>query len=211
MNQLRCQISISLDGYVAGPNQSAENPIGEGGLRLHEWVVATDSWRRQHGLEGGERNADSEVVEDASGGIGAHIMGRKMFGVAEGPWDETWRGWWGDEPPFHAPVFVLTHHEREPLVMEGGTTFTFVTGGVEPALEQARAAAGDEDVAIAGGASAVRQYLAAGLLDELYLHIVPIVLGAGERLLEDVGDPVLDPVQVVASPGVTHVRYRVAR
>jgi dihydrofolate reductase len=174
-------------------------------------VFATDSWRRQHGLQGGESNADSKVVKDASAGIGAHIMGRKMFGGADGPWDEAWRGWWGEEPPFHAPVFVLTHHEREPLVMEGGTTFTFVTGGVEPALEQARAAAGDEDVAIAGGASAVRQYLGAGLLDELYLHIVPIVLGAGERLLEDVGDPVLEPVQVVASAAVTHVRYRLAR
>jgi dihydrofolate reductase len=136
-------------------------------------------------------------------------MGRKMFGGGDGPWDETWRGWWGEDPPFHVPVFVLTHHPREPLTMQGGTTFTFVTEGIESALEQARTAAGDANVAIAGGASAVRQYLAAGLLDELYLHIVPVVLGAGERLLEDVGAPALEPVKVVASPGVTHVKYRV--
>ena len=138
-------------------------------------------------------------------------MGRKMFGGGDGPWDEKWRGWWGEDPPFHVPVFVLTHHPREPLPMEGGTTFTFVTDGIESALEQARTAAGDKDVMIAGGASAVQQYLAAGLLDELYLHIVPILLGAGERLLEGVGDPSLEPVKVIASPAVTHVKYRVVR
>ena len=142
---------------------------------------------------------------------GAYIMGRKMFGGGDGPWDESWRGWWGEDPPYHAPVFVLTHHAREPLEMEGGTTFHFVTDGIESALEQARAAAGERPVAVAGGASAVRQYLAAGLLDELYLHVAPVVLGAGERLLEDVGDPVLEPVEVIASPVVTHIRYRVAR
>jgi dihydrofolate reductase len=180
-------------------------------MRLHEWVFATHSWRAQHGLEGGERGADSDLIEKLVQGVGAYIMGRKMFGGGEGPWDETWQGWWGEEPPFHAPVWVLTHHPREPLSMQGGTMFTFATDGIEAALAQARAAAGDEDVAIAGGASAVRQYLAAGLLDELYLHIVPIVLGDGERLLEDVGDPVLEPVEVLASPAVTHVKYRVAR
>ncbi len=211
MNTVTCQISISLDGFAAGPEQSAEDPLGKGGTRLHEWVLPTEAWRRQHGLEGGERNADSEVADASARGVGAVIMGRRMFGGGGGPWDETWTGWWGDEPPFHAPVFVLTHHAREPLAMQGGTTFTFVTGGIEPALEQARAAAGAQDVAIAGGASAVRQYLAAGLLDELHLHIVPIVLGAGERLLEDVGDPKLEPVAVVASPAVTHVSYRVVR
>ena len=209
MGQVTCQISISLDGFVAGPNQSVEDPIGEGGMRLHEWVFATDSWRSQHGEEGGERNADAEVVDEVFEGIGAYIMGRKMFGGGDGPWDESWRGWWGDDPPYHTPVFVLTHHAREPLEMQGGTTFHFVTDGIESALEQARAAAGDKDVSIAGGASAVGQYLAAGLLDELYLHIVPVVLGAGERLLENVGDPTLEPVNVVASPGVTHVKYRV--
>jgi dihydrofolate reductase len=212
MSTVTCQISISLDGFVAGPNQSTDNPIGEGGgMRLHEWVFATDAWREQHGLEGGERNADAEVVKEAFEDVGAYIMGRKMFGGGDGPWDETWTGWWGDDPPYHTPVFVLTHHPRHPLPMQGGTTFDFVTDGIESALEQARAAAGDKNVVIAGGASAVQQYLAAGLLDELYLHVVPIVLGAGERLLEDVGDPVLEPVKVVASPAVTHVKYRVVR
>ncbi len=209
--EVTCQISISLDGFVAGPNQSVDHPVGEGGMRLHQWAFATRDWRAQHGLEGGESNADSEVIEDVSRGVGAYIMGRKMFGGGGGPWDETWTGWWGEDPPFHAPVFVLTNYAREPLVMEGGTTFTFVTNGIESALGQARSAAGEDGVAIAGGASAVRQYLAAGNLDELYLHIVPILLGAGERLLEDAGDPSLEPVKVVASPAVTHVRYRVLK
>lgn len=211
MSSVTCHISMSLDGFVAGPNQSVEHPIGEGGMRLHQWVFGTDSWRGQHGLEGGERNADAEVVDEVVQGVGAYIMGRKMFGGGDGPWDETWTGWWGEDPPFHTPVFVLTHHAREPLPMQGGTTFTFVTDGIESALEQARTAAGDKDVAIAGGARTVQQYLAAGLLDEFYLHIVPIVLGAGERLLEDVGDPTLEPVKVIASPAVTHVKYRVVR
>jgi dihydrofolate reductase len=211
MSSVTCHISISLDGFVAGPNQSVENPIGEGGMALHQWAFATASWREQHGLEGGARNADSEVVDEVVQGAGAYIMGRKMFGGGDGPWDESWRGWWGDDPPYHVPVYVLTHHAREPLPMEGGTTFTFVTDGIGSALEQARAAADDQEVAIAGGASAVRQYLAAGLLDELYLHIVPVILGSGERLLEGVGDPRLEPVKVVASPAVTHVKYRVLR
>ena len=211
MSTIRCQISISLDGFVAGPDQSNENPLGVGGERLHEWVISTTSWREQHGLTGGERNADADVVDDVVKGIGAYVMGRKMFGGGDGPWDETWSGWWGDDPPFHTPVFVLTHHPREPLPMKGGTTFHFVTDGIESAIEQARAAAGGQDVAIAGGATAVQQALAAGLLDELYLHIVPIVLGAGERLLDGVGDPVLEPIEVVASPAVTHVKYRVVR
>ena len=211
MSSVTAQVSISLDGFVAGPNQSAENPIGEGGIRLHEWAFATEAWRRQQGREGGERNADSEVVDELVQGIGAYIMGRNMFSPGRGDWDETWTGWWGEDPPYHAPVFVLTHHARDPIPMQGGTTFNFVTDGIESALEQARAAAGDQDVSIAGGASAVRQYLAAGLLDALYLHIAPVVLGAGERLLEDVGDPTLEPVKVVASPAVTHVKYRVVR
>ena len=209
MSSVTCQISISLDGFVAGPNQSVEDPIGEGGMRLHEWVFKTDSWRGQHGLEGGERTVDSEVVDEIVQGVAAYVMGRKMFGGGDGVWDETWTGWWGGDPPFHAPVFVLTHHPREPLSMQGGTTFTFVTDGIESALEQARTAADGREVAISGGASAVRQYLAAGMLDELYLHIVPIVLGAGERLLENVGEPIVEPVKVVASPAVTHIKYRV--
>jgi dihydrofolate reductase len=210
MSSVTCQISISLDGFVAGPNQSVDNPIGEGGMRLHEWALATDSWRRQHGLDGGAHNADAEVVDEVVQGVGAYIMGRGMFGGGDGPWDGSWRGWWGEDPPFHVPVFVLSHHAREPLSMQGGTTFTFVTDGIDSALERARAAAGDGDVAIAGGASAVRQYLAAGMLDELHLHIVPVILGAGERLLEGVGEPTLEPVGVVASPAVTHVKYRVS-
>ena len=211
MSETRCQISISLDGFVAGPNQSEKDPLGEGGTRLHEWALATESWRRQHGHEGGERNADSDVVDSATEGIGAYVMGRNMFGGGPGSWDEGWTGWWGEEPPFRVPVFVLTHHPRDRLEMKGGTTFTFVTDGIEAALERARDAAAGGDVSIAGGASAVNQYLAAGLLDELHLHIVPIVLGAGERLLEHVGDPKLEPVEVVASPAVTHIRYRIPR
>jgi dihydrofolate reductase len=209
MSNVTCQISISLDGFVAGPNQSLDNPIGEGGMRLHQWALATDVWNERHGEAAGERTADSVVAEEVVQGIGAYIMGRNMFGAGRGDWDESWRGWWGEDPPYHTPVFVLTHHPREPLEMEGGTTFHFVTDGIEAALEQARAAAGDGDVSIAGGASAVRQYLAAGLLDELYLHIVPVVLGEGERLLDGVGDPTLEPIKVVDSPTVTHVRYRV--
>ena len=194
-----------------GPNQSPENPLGEGGEGLHDWAVATAGFQELHGREGGERNADSDVIEQAAKGVGAVIMGRKMFGGGEGPWDESWMGWWGEDPPFHVPVFVLTHHPREPLPMQGGTTFTFVTDGIESALEQARAAAGDEDVTIAGGASAVQQYLAAGLLDELQLHVAPILLGAGARLLENVGDAKLEPIDVVGSPAVTHLKYRVVR
>jgi dihydrofolate reductase len=209
MGSVTCHISMSLDGYVAGPNQNADNPIGDGGMRLHEWVLATASWRRQHGLEGGERTADSEVVDDVARGVGAYIMGRKMFGGGDGPWDEGWTGWWGENPPYHAPVFVLTHHARPALRMLGGTTFTFVTDGADAALERARAAAGGNDVAIAGGASAIQQYLAAGHLDELFVHIVPIILGDGERLLDGVGDLSLEPVQVIASPAVTHIRYRI--
>ncbi|HLL69132.1 MAG TPA: dihydrofolate reductase family protein [Micromonosporaceae bacterium] len=211
MSRVTGQISVSLDGFAAGPNQSVDNPIGEGGMRLHEWAFTSAAWRETHGLAGGERNADSVVVEGLMRGNGAYIMGRKMFGGGAGPWDESWTGWWGEDPPYHAPVFVLTHHTREPLTMKGGTTFHFVTDGIEAALERAREAAGGMDVAIAGGASTVQQYLRAGHMDELYLHIVPVILGAGERLLDGVGDVNLEPVEVVASPAVTHIRYRVAR
>lgn len=211
MNSVTSQIAISLDGFVAGPNQSLENPVGEGGMRLHQWIFETASWREQQGLDGGVNNASSKVIDELTRDVGAYIMGRKMFGGGAGPWNEAWTGWWGDDPPYHVPVFVLTHHPRKSLSMRGGTTFTFVTDGIESALEQAKAAAGNKDVAIAGGASAIRQYLAAGKLDELYLHIVPIILGAGERLLEDVGDPVLEPVKVVTSPAVTHIKYRIVR
>jgi dihydrofolate reductase len=210
MGLVTCQVSISLDGYIAGPNQSLENPLGEGGEGLHEWAFVTEGWRRMQGMEGGEKSTDSDLVEQVMSGNGAYIMGRKMFGGGGGQWDESWRGWWGEDPPYHAPVFVLTHEPREPLPMQGGTTFTFVTDGIHAALDQAKAVAGDQNVAIAGGASAIQQYLAAGLLDELHLHIVPIVLGAGERLLDGVGEVRFSPVAVVASPGVTHITYRVA-
>ena len=204
-------ISMSLDGYIAGPNQGPDQGLGEGGEALHEWAYELQTFHEVHGREGGEANTDDEVLKELFDAQGAVIMGRNMFGGGTGPWDESWKGWWGDEPPFHAPVFVLTHHPRDPLPMQGGTTFTFVTDGIEAALDGARAAAAGEDVAVAGGASTIQQYLAAGLLDELYLHIVPIVLGGGDRLLENVGDPKLEPVEVLASPGVTHVKYRVVR
>jgi dihydrofolate reductase len=208
MSRVIAHISVSLDGYVAGPDQTQEEPLGKGGEGLHEWALATEAWNKGHGRSGGERNADSEVVAKLTAGVGAYIMGRKMFGPS-GEWDESWTGWWGDEPPFHVPVYVLTHHSREPLEMQGGTTFHFVTDGIESALDQARAAAGDGHVSIAGGATAIQQYLAAGLLDELQLHIVPVLLGGGERLLDNAGDPTLEPVEVVASPTVTHIKYRV--
>jgi dihydrofolate reductase len=211
MSKVTSQISVSLDGYVAGPDQSRETPLGKGGERLHDWIVKTAGWRAAHGYEGGEESVDSDLAATLAQGIGAYIMGRNMFDHARGPWDESWTGWWGDDPPFHAPVHVLTHHERRPLEMQGGTTFHFVTDGIESALEQARAAAGDQDVAIAGGAETINRYLAAGLLDEMHLHIVPIVLGGGARLLDGVGDPTLEPIEVVASPAVTHVKYRVVR
>jgi len=205
------RFSISLDGFVAGPHQSLENPIGVGGLRLHEWMFKTAAWARREGGPVPPETIDSEVVETMHRNVGAFVMGRHMFAPGRGEWDMSWRGWWGDDPPYHAPVFVLTHHPRPSLPMEGGTTFHFVTDGIEPALAQARAAAGAKDVMIAGGADTVRQYLRAGLLDRLTLHIAPVLLGAGERLLEDVGDPTLAPVEVIASPAVTHVTYEIAR
>lgn len=211
MGKLRCQISMSLDGFVAGPNQSEENPLGLGGEDLHEWVVKLEAWRRQHGLEGGELNASSAVIEEVQTNVGATVMGRNMFGGGPGPWDKDnpWNGWWGDNPPFHTPVFVLTHHPRDPLEMKGGTTFHFVIDGIQSALEQARQAAGAKDVMIGGGANVVQQYLAAGLVDEFELHVVPILLDDGERLLEKVGDLKLEQVRAVDAPGVTHIRYRV--
>jgi dihydrofolate reductase len=208
---LRIEIAMSLDGYVAGPNQSVENPLGEGGMGLHEWAFALDAWRQAHGREGGETNPSSAVVEEGIARAGAHIMGRKMFGGGSGPWDpeEPWNGWWGEEPPFHKPVFVLTHHPREPLELTG-TTFTFVSDGIESALAQAREAAGDKDVQVSGGAEACRQYLAAGLADELQINLAPLLLGAGERLLEGVGPGLkLEQTRVVEAPGVSHLFYRV--
>jgi dihydrofolate reductase len=212
VSKLRFEISISVDGYVAGPNQGEEHPLGEGGEQLHEWVVKLEAWRKSHGREGGEVNASSEIIERATENVGAVIMGRNMFGGGPGPWgDDPWTGWWGDDPPFHVPVFVLTHHERESLALSD-TTYHFVTDGIESALTQAREAAGGRDVKLAGGAKAAQQYLAAGLVDEMQLNIPPLLLGGGERLFENVGrDLELVQEQVVHTAEATHVRYGVSR
>lgn len=214
MSRLRLDISMSLDGYVAGPSQNEENPLGEGGEQLHEWALPLAAWRNPHGEEGGEVNASSEVIEESLANIGAYIMGRNMFGGGRGPWgEEPWQGWWGDDPPFHTPVFVLTHHGREPLSKQGGTTFTFVTDGIESALAHAREAAAGKDILLSGGADIAQQYLRAGLLDELQVHVVPVLLGGGARLFDNVtgdgGDIGLECTRVVDAPGVTHLRYRV--
>jgi dihydrofolate reductase len=214
MGKLRFHLAISLDGYAAGPDQSEDEPLGVGGEALHEWALVLEAWRKSHGREGGEVNASSAVMEENLQNVGAGIMGRNMFGPpAGGPWDQEnpWNGWWGDEPPFHHPVFVLTHHERDPLTL-GDTTFTFVTDGIESALEQARAAAGDRDVQIHGSANTIQQYLAAGLVDEFELGLVPILLGGGERLLDNLGDAdlKLDVIRVIDAPGVTHLKYGVS-
>ena len=211
MSKLRLNISMSLDGYVAGPNQSEENPLGIGGEQLHEWVVPLRAFRETHGKEGGEVNASTPIVEGHFDNVGATVMGRNMFGGGPGPWgDEQWTGWWGDDPPFHHPVFVLTHHAREPVEMQGGTTFHFVTDGIESALRQAKEAAGDKDVSLGGGASAAQQYLAAGLVDEMLISVVPVILGDGARLFDNLGDSEieLEQVSAVEAPGVTHIRYR---
>jgi dihydrofolate reductase len=215
MSKLKLNITMSIDGFVAGPDQSPENPLGIGGEELHDWIVPLKAWRESHGMEGGEVNASTPFVEDILGDAGATIMGRNMFGGGPGPWDESWKGWWGDDPPFHHPVFVLTNHPREPVEMQGGTTFHFVTDGIESALEQARAAAEvaskawrvRKDVSLGGGASVAQQYLAAGLLDEIVVSVVPILLGGGARLFENVGDAKLEQVESVEAPGVTHIRY----
>lgn len=213
MSKLRCHISISLDGFVAGPDQSEENPLGVGGDGLHDWVVPLAAFRRAHGEQGGEANASTSVFEEANANIGAGIMGRNMFGpIGGGDWgDEKWTGWWGDDPPYHYPVFVLTHHRRDPVEMAGGTTYHFVSDGIESALGQARKAAGGKDVMLWGGGQVVGQYLAAGLLDELELHVVPVLLGGGSRPLDELGNAHvrLEQVRAVEAPGVTHLTYRI--
>lgn len=211
MGRVRCSISISLDGYVAGPNQSLDNPLGEGGLRLHQWVFETASWARRVGQRPVPETPDSAEADDVTATGGAYIMGRHMFGPDRGEWDLSWRGWWGEDPPYHTPTFVLSHRPRASLEMQGGTTFHFVTGGIESALEQARAAAGARDVMIAGGAQTIDQFLRAGYIDELNLHLVPVLLGGGERLFQDAGNPRLRIERVIASPAVTHLRYRIER
>jgi dihydrofolate reductase len=211
MSKLRFRIAMSLDGFVAGPDQSVDHPLGIGGMGLHEWAFALAAFRRMHGLEGGDVNASTPIIEEALANVGATIMGRNMFGGHPGSWnaERPWNGWWGTNPPFHHPVFVLTHHPRAPLVLEGGTTFTFVTDGIESALDQARRAAAGKDVALGGGAKAAQQYLAAGLVDEMTLSVVPILLGSGERLFERVGTDLhgLSLVRTVAAPGAVHLGF----
>ena len=212
MGKVVVDISMSLDGFVAGPNPTLEEPLGEKGEELHEWVVRTNYWRERHGLEGGEEDEDSEVIREAFSSVGASVMGRKMFSGGSGPWESDPRsmGWWGDEPPFHTPDFVLTHHAREPEEMQGGTTFFYVTDGIEAAIQQARAAAGERNVAIGGGANAIQQALAAGLVDELQVHVAPILLGGGTRLFGEGADPIrLEATRVLASPRATHVKFDV--
>jgi dihydrofolate reductase len=215
MSKLRFNITMTLDGYIAGPNQSVENPLGEGADHLHDWALPTKTFRSLHGdAGGGETGTNDEVLRDAFENIGATIMGRNMFGPVRGPWSkDLWKGWWGEDPPFHHPVFVLTHDAREPLPMQGGTTFFFVTDGIESALKRARQAAGGKDVMLGGGANVVQQYLAAGLIDELEIHIVPLFLGSGARLFHNLaGQRVkLEPIRMVAGPGVAHLKYRVLK
>jgi dihydrofolate reductase len=212
MSKLRCHISISLDGCVAGPNQTQQNPLGEGGERLHDWLVPLAAWREAHDQQGGEVNESARIVEESRTNVGAGVMGRNMFGPASGgPWDDEWTGWWGEDPPYHCPVFILTHHSRDPVEMKGGTTYHFVTDGIESALEEAKDAAGGKDVVLWGGAEVVNQYLAAGLLNELELHVVPVLLGDGARLFANLGetDVRLEQVRAVEAPGVAHLKYKV--
>src|SRR3954453_19494192 len=201
------EITMSLDGFVAGPNRTLEDPLGAGGEQLHEWAFRLKTFQEMHGGEGGETDSDDQMMAEAVDAVGAIVMGRRMFSGGEGPWadDPNPNGWWGDAPPFHKPVFVLTHHEREPLVLSD-TTFTFVTDGIESAVEQARNAAGDKDVFIGGGADVINQYLAAGLVDELELHVTPILLGGGARLFDGVGpDRKLEALRTIDAPGVAHL------
>ena len=208
-------ITTSLDGFVAGPNPSLDDPLGRGGEPLHDWAISTRAWRERHGMEGGEDNPDSELVAEGIARQGALIMGRRMFSGGSGPWehDPNREGWWGDDPPFRNPVFVLTHHAREPVTKDNGTTYTFVTDGIEAALEQAREAAGDKDVLVAGGAEAIQQYLAAGLVDEFEVHVAPILLAGGTALFGDLGakTPRVELTRAVSSPGAAHLRYRVLK
>jgi dihydrofolate reductase len=215
MAKLRFDISVSLDGYVAGPDPGPEAPLGQGGEQLHEWVFGLRSWRAAHGMDGGETGPDDDVMAETVAGLGATVMGRGMFDGGEGPWgDEPSLGWWGEDPPFHRPVFVVTSHPRETVSMPDGTSYTFVTDGVEAAIERATAAAGELDVQISGGASVIQQAIAAGLVDQAELHVVPVLLGdGGVRLLDNLGAPPpgLEIDRVIASPAVTHLRYRIVR
>ena len=213
MSKLRFSVTMSLDGYVAGPNQSLKDPLGVGGEALHGWAVELAAFQEVHGKKGGVVNASSTIMQEMFKNVGAVIMGRGMFGGGPGPWPPDWKGWWGENPPYHMPVFVLTHHARNPLPMRGGTTFHFVTDGIESALNQAKRAAAAKDVLIMGGAKTINQFLAAGLVDEVNISMVQLLLGGGERLLDNLGDSPLrlEQTRVVEAPGVVHLRYRVAR
>jgi dihydrofolate reductase len=216
MPKSKAQISVSLDGYVAGPNQGPEHPLGEGGEELHEWVVKLSSWRGAHDREGGEgdENPSNAVMAAAQANIGAVVMGRNMFGPVRGAWGgEDWRGWWGEDPPFHAPVFVLTHHPRDSFEMEGGTSFHFVTDGIESAMARAREAAGDRDVSVGGGASTLRQAIASGELEEIVVNQVPILLGGGESLFAglEAGAASFKLLDVVRGPEALHLTYAISR
>ncbi len=204
-------VSVSLDGYAAGPDQRADQPLGAGGMRLHEWAIATRTFAATHGRDGGDTGLDDDLLAEGFDGVGATIMGRNMFGPVRGPWgDDTWRGWWGDDPPFHHPVFVLTNHPRAPLVMEGGTTFHFVTEGIEAVHERALAAAAGRDVRIGGGPTTIRRFMRAGLVDDLHLAVVPVLLGSGERIFDGIDAPATgyEVVEYIPSPSVAHMRLR---
>jgi dihydrofolate reductase len=215
MTRLTFDITMSLDGFVAGPNQTLEQPLGAGGDRLHKWMVELAAFRERHGLPGGTTNPDAEILEESVSDAGAILMGRRMFSGGDGPWedDPNADGWWGDDPPFRVPVFVLTHHARKTVTKSGGTTYTFVTEGIEAALDQARAAADDKNVGIVGGATLVQQYLAAGLVDEFQIHVAPLLLGGGVRLFDDSGTPPVEvqATRVIESPDVIHLKYRVVK
>lgn len=211
MRKVFADITMSMDGYIAGPAPTLKEPLGERGQQLHEWVMRLAAWRAAHGMDGGETGPDNELMKEITANTGAVIMGRKMFSGGHGPWenDPNPLGWWGDTPPFHTPVFILTNHPRETVTMKGGTSFHFVTDGIQSAMTQAKAAAGDKDISIAGGAMAIQQYMKAGMLDELQIHIVPLLLHGGTRLLENLGNAALEKIRVIDSPLVTHVKFRV--
>jgi dihydrofolate reductase len=210
MGKIVADISMSLDGYIAGPNPTLEEPLGRGGEDLHEWVVRLAAWRKSHGMSGGETGPDGDVMEEVIANVGAVIMGRKMFSGGEGPWesDPNPDGWWGDTPPFHVPVFILTSHKREKVNKKGGTTFIFVTDGIESALSQAKKVAGNKNISIAGGANVIQQFIKAGYLDELQIHMVPLLLGGGTRLLDNLSSMKLEKIRVIDSPLVTHLKFR---
>ena len=212
MSRTCFKVSISLDGFMAGPDQSIEHPLGVGGDQLHQWMYELEAWRAEHGLEGGIENESTDEIQAMFEDVGAIVMGRNMFGGYPGPWktDPEWRGWWGENPPYHVPVYVVTHYPREPLPMDGGTTFHFVTDGFEAALTAAREAAGKQDVYVAGGANVIQQALAGGFIDDFAVSIAPALLGSGARLFENLPEHFrIEQTRSLEAPGVTHVSYRV--